>query len=105
VQDLDPGALQDRSDLLDDLVEPPGALRTTGDEQRGQVRVEAEGGTRLGADPGPVERGDGVAQRDADIAAAYREPILLARPGRALASCTTIGVPVRLAARYPGSAT
>ncbi len=29
----------------------------------------------------------------------YRAPILLARPGRAFASCTTIGTPARLAAR------
>ncbi len=68
VQDLDAGLLEPRGDRGDHLVEPPGALRAAGDQQRRQVLVEAEGVPGLGADRGPVQGGDGAAQRDADVA-------------------------------------
>ena len=43
-----PDLLEQRRDLLDHLVEAAGALRAAGDQQRRQVRVEAEGGRASG---------------------------------------------------------
>ena len=88
------------------LVEPAGALGAAGDQQRRPVRVEAEGarGPRRAARPGRAWRSSGgsAARRSAawrsgvsgKLVATWsvnRAPSLLAMPGRALPSCTTIG--------------
>ena len=87
------------------LVEPARTLGAAGDQQRRPVRVEAEERAGLGAQGGAVEAGDHRADRQPDVLglaqrrvreahrtrSANRAPALLARPGTAFCSWTTIG--------------